>query len=340
LWCRLYRLMAARGLLADDCALRLADYLADTDTAGEDGVIADVPAMLRGYAARCHVSVQTGYNDLRRLTGRGLVRQVQAAAPGHCARYRLSAPAEMIAEHMPGLPGDLARAIERRRPAPEQDGGEPGQDPPADPPCGELDTSPLTREGSPPSPGSAGQQRTTRPRQCRQKGISDEERDHALSVLSACRGEWLAQRGPLGLPGPEQLARVVPIAALALRHAPAGEVAQLLTERVASAGDLPGVLAWRLGRVITAARRPARHVPADERGERYAAMLAARAGNSAPPAPDSAAAAELRRLRGRLGPDRLARHRHDDAALAAEQAAESRSARARGPRPVLQPAGR
>ena len=43
--------------------------------------------------------------------------------------------------------------------------------------------------------------------------------------------------------------------ALALRHVPLGEVIQLLTWHVASARDLPGVLAWRLGQVLTAARR-------------------------------------------------------------------------------------
>ena len=43
--------------------------------------------------------------------------------------------------------------------------------------------------------------------------------------------------------------------ALALRHVPRGEVIQLLTWHVASTRDLPGVLAWRLGQVLTAARR-------------------------------------------------------------------------------------
>jgi hypothetical protein len=39
--------------------------------------------------------------------------------------------------------------------------------------------------------------------------------------------------------------------ALPLRHVPRGEVVQLLTWHVASARDLPGVLAWRLGQVLT-----------------------------------------------------------------------------------------
>ena len=89
--------------------------------------------------------------------------------------------------------------------------------------------------------------------------------------------------------------------ALALRHVPRGEVIQVLTERVAGARDLPGVLAWRLGQLLTAARRPARQVPADEDGARYAAMLAARAGNTPGPAAQAAittaARAELAAIR-------------------------------------------
>jgi hypothetical protein len=62
--------------------------------------------------------------------------------------------------------------------------------------------------------------------------------------------------------------------ALALQHVLRGEVIQLLTECVASARDLPGVLAWRLGQMLTAARRDqVRQVLV---GEDYAAMLASR----------------------------------------------------------------
>jgi hypothetical protein len=75
--------------------------------------------------------------------------------------------------------------------------------------------------------------------------------------------------------------------ALTLRHVPRGEVTQLLTERVADARDPPGVLAWRLGQMLTAVRRDqSRQVPAAA-GARYAAMLAAR-GNT--PGPDARAA--------------------------------------------------
>ncbi len=82
---------------------------------------------------------------------------------------------------------------------------------------------------------------------------------------------------------------------------------QLLTERVASARDLPGVLAWRLGRVLSGARRDmARQVSADGDGARYAAMLAAR-GNT--PGPAARARAELEAIRRRRAPAALAASR-------------------------------
>ena len=113
-WCRLTGLMAARGLLPDGPALRMCRFLADTDAVSGEGGIDDVPAMITAYAARARVSRQTAWTDLGRLTSRGLVRQVQAAAPGQHARYQLSYPAALVDEEMPGLPPGLAR----RPPAP------------------------------------------------------------------------------------------------------------------------------------------------------------------------------------------------------------------------------
>ena len=76
--------------------------------ADAQGMVTGLPDVMRSYAAREHVSVQTGYTDLRRLVLHGLVRQLQAAAPGYPARYRLSVPAAAIPAD---LPADLARAI-------------------------------------------------------------------------------------------------------------------------------------------------------------------------------------------------------------------------------------
>jgi hypothetical protein len=281
--------MEHRGLLDGGPALRMAAYLADTDTVRADGVIPDVPAMLAGYMTRARVSRQTAYTDLGRLVERGLVRQVQAAAPGYRARYRLSAPAAMAAASMPGLPPELARAI-RPGPGAAETGGEHQADEPG-PACGGLDPSPYMREGSPPSPCGTGQGGLRRRIRRRSGGeeIGSEERDQARAVLKACAGEWRAQRGraPAG-----ELARVEVLTALALRHAPPGEVIQLLTWHVAGARDLAGVLAWRLGQVVAAARRPARQVPADEDGARYTAMLAELAGNR-PPNPSAARLAAI-----------------------------------------------
>jgi hypothetical protein len=285
------------------------------------GIITALPQVMASYARREHVSIQTGWTDLGRLVDRGLVRQVAAAAPGRPARYRLSVPAAIIPPDLPaGLariirregPGESRPAAARQRPAPDQAA-----------PCGELDTSPFTREGSPPSPQRPGPAQPRRAAGHRARGISSEERGRAASVLTRCVASWRAQRGPGRLPGPAELAALEPLTALALRHMPPSELAELLTERVASARDLPALLTWRLGRTLRAARRRTA-VPADETSARYAAMLAARTGNSIPRGP---AAAELARLRARLGPGRIPGRWHDYAAIAREQAAASRAAR-------------
>ena len=305
-WWRLFSLLWYRKTIEDPWARRMARHLARV--ADTQGMITALPDVMRSYARANHVSVQTGYTDLRRLVLCGLVRQVQAAAPGHPARYRLSAPAAAIPAD---LPADLARAIRSPRSpgSAAPDGGTQAreQDPgPAS--CGSLDTSPSPYEGSPPSPCSAGPHGPQRRRQhpAREK-ISSEERGQARAVLAASAREWRGQRGRAPVPGSAELARVEAMTALALRHVPRGEVVQLLTWHVAGARDLPGVLAWRLGQVLTAVRRPARQVPADEDGALYAAKLAARAGNTPSPAAQAAIAtarAELDVIRRRHATNR------------------------------------
>ena len=274
LWCRLYRLMAHRGLLTSDPARRLAAYLADTDTVHANGTIPDAPAMLAGYAARAGVSMQTAWTDLGRLTVRGLVRQVQAAAPGIKARYRLSAPAAMIRAHLPGLPPELTRALYRDEPEPADDENQ-GDDSGSGSFCGGLDTSPHTREGSPPPPDGRARHRASRRsgRPCR--GSHDPGNNDAAALLARCRNEWVRQRGEQRVPAPDRLAGLVPLTSRALRvTARPGDVAQLLTERVASADDLVRTLRWRLSREVADARRAEtpRLSPAEERAaERRAA---------------------------------------------------------------------
>jgi hypothetical protein len=121
-------------------------------------------------------------------------------------------------------------------------------------------------------------------------------------VLAASAGEWRAQRGRAPVPGCAELARVEAMTALALRHVPRGEVIQLLTERAANARDLPGALTWRLGQMLTAARRDqSRQVLADEDGVRHTAMLAARGNTPGPTAQVAIAAvrAELTAIQRR-----------------------------------------
>jgi hypothetical protein len=320
-WWRLFCLMWHRGIIRDPWARRMARHLARV--ADAQGMVTALSDVMRSYALRERVSVQTGYTDLRRLVLCGLVRQVQAAAPGYPARYRLSAPTAVIPAD---LPADLARAIHGRSAtqAPSGGPGDPSHAHDHEAPelpelpelsCGSLDTSPLPYEGSPPSPRGADMNGGHhRRRHQPQEQIASNERDHARAVLTASAGEWRAQRGRAPVPGCAELARVEAMTVLALRHVPDGEVIQLLTWHVASARDLPGVLAWRLGQVLTAARRDqAREVPADEDGVRYAVMLADRGNTPSPSARAAIAAAraKLEAIRQQPPVTRVQRQRSD-----------------------------
>jgi hypothetical protein len=148
--------------------------------------------------------------------------------------------------------------------------------------------------------------------------------------LSACRGEWLAQRGPLRVPDPAELRRVETLAALALRYQVPRDVRQILTWHVASADDLAPVLEWRLGRAVRAWRRDSRpdlrdperrraaaeaEEQADQhRAARYAA--AARVIGNGAPCPAEARARALadneRATARRYGADPAAAHRPRD----------------------------
>jgi hypothetical protein len=260
-WWRLVCLMRHRGVLSaqggDACALRMARHLAAV--VGDHGVIADVPEVIRTYTVHHHVSERTAWADLGRLVDRGLLRQLQAAAPGYAARYRLCAPTAVVAEHVPAPPPELAS-------------------------CVGLQTSPSTREGHPPS--RARRARLSIPAGARPGpgGISNEERDSARALLRRCAA------------APPLPARIESMTAVALRHVPPGELQEILTDRLSGARDVAGVLAWRLGRVITAARRRTA-VRADETGARYRTMLAECASR---PGPGAGARAEIERARAIL----------------------------------------
>jgi hypothetical protein len=260
-WWRLVCLMRHGGVLVarggDACALRMARHLAAR--LGDQGVITDVPEVIRTYAAHHHVSERTAWADLGRLVDRCLLRQMQAAAPGYPARYRLCAPAAVVAERMSAPPPELAS-------------------------CVGLHTSPFTREGYPPSRVGGARLSIPADAQPGSGGISIDERDSARALLRRCAVSPT-------LPG-----RIETMTAIALRHVPPSELAEVLTDRLAGARDVAGVLAWRLGRLIAAARRRTT-VPADETGARYRAMLVKCASR---PGPGPGARAELERVRAML----------------------------------------
>lgn len=295
LWCRLYRLMIARGLLDDDPAERLAGFLAITeDLVRADGTIPQARVMLETYAKWAKVSMVTAWADLRRLLRRGLVRQVQAAAPGIPARYRLSAPVAAVRRHMPDLPPDLARALRRHQapepPAedqPEPDGGQdenPGGDDDLNSSCGGVNTTPSLREGYPQPPVGRGPRGTNRRSPRPHRGNHTGNDNGAFGLLARCRTEWGRQRGADRVPSLEELADLVPLTSKLLEViARPGDVEQLLTTRVASAADLRRTLRWRMGRELRDAQRaeaarltPEQEAAAEARAaEYYAARQAA-----------------------------------------------------------------
>jgi hypothetical protein len=207
--------MVHRGVLEYGPAARMAAYLADTDTVHADGTIPDVTAMLAGYAARALVSTQTAWTDLGRLTARGLVRQVQAAAPGIKARYRLSAPAAVLRAHMPGLPPELARALYRDEQEPADDEHQ-GDDSSSGSSCGGLDTSPICARVPPPPDSQAHHRARRRPGRPR-RGIQHSGNNDATVLLARCRSEWVRQRGEQRVPALDELAALVPLTSRALQ---------------------------------------------------------------------------------------------------------------------------
>ncbi|MBG0819125.1 hypothetical protein [Planomonospora sp. ID82291] len=292
LWYRLCALQRHRGQLADECAWRMIAHL--THRADARGRLADVPGIMRSYASVHRVGIRTAWSDFRRVRTLGYVRQTVAAAPGRAARYVLSVPPELPAE----LPASLARAVRREIDPPSaqatgaitraeadrlqaecetvRHGSATGPAIRRQSGCGRLHTSPYTREGSPPSPRDHARDRLQGIPGIPQKGgITDEEKRNALYTVKTCGPHWAWQREDRGLSA-VQVAEVLPLVALLLRHVPQSEAVELMTERTRSAADLPGVIRYRIGRVLAAARRRSK-VRADEDGRGYAAAMTARA---------------------------------------------------------------
>ncbi|MFI6802981.1 hypothetical protein [Streptosporangium canum] len=294
-WYRVAALQRWRGRLVDECAWRMIRHL--THRADERGRLVELQAVIGSYAAVHRVSERIAWADLKRVRELGYVRQTAAAAPGRRARYVLSVPATLPAE----LPRSLARAVRNEiDPAADRARGrqtrvtmdanlaecEMVRYGSATRPaimtqlgCGRLQTSPYTREGSPPSPRDHVLRSLPGLRRARSGGISDEEKATALYVVKGCGPIWARQRGGQVL-GDAQAAELAPLVALLLRHMPPSEAVELLTEQTGSAVDLAGVVRYRIGRQLAAARRRAR-VRADEHGQGYAAAMATRAAAAA-----------------------------------------------------------
>lgn len=312
-------LLEARAGGLHSCALRMAEHLSHrADAAGR---LVDIPGVLAGYAAHHQLSHRVGWTDFMRLVEAGLVRQVCAAAPERQARYVLSMDLAALPDD---LPADLAKELRRYVDNPViaakgrptradedaalaeceviREGSATGPKIAASLGCGRLHTSPYTREGSPPSPQP---QPSQPPRQQLPFPFGgqdlDDEKGGALDFVRELGPDWAAQRGGQVLSDAEA-AELAHLVVLLLRHMPRSEAAELLTAQVASAGDLAGVLRWRIGRTLAGMRRARRRVETirvDDEGQGHAAWLAANAERAEKTAATKAAVIEQARRRAR-----------------------------------------
>lgn len=296
-WFRMVALAWWRGTITDRCAHRMARHI--THHATKAGYVTYMPKVIGLYASQHQVSERTAWKDLDRLRALGLLRKVCAAAPGRPARYALCADLSRLPDD---LPKSLGRAVEevaddpakrakkaptlasihrgladcvtvrygsRTCPTPIQSRG-----------CGLVQTSPYTYEGPTPPP-----RRTTRERCQDQHGdrlwgqeTLNEGQEGGRDVLARCVAVWRMQRAgkvPAGteVPTAAGLASVEHLVALLLRYLPPGEVEELLSEQVASARDMVGLVTWRVGRCLRGLRNR-RQVAIDEDRQRHAAWIA------------------------------------------------------------------
>ncbi|PZG01300.1 hypothetical protein C1J01_48100, partial [Nonomuraea aridisoli] len=168
-WFRVFRLSWRRGYLRDEAAHRMAAHL--THWATTRGIVRDMRRVMDAYAAVHQVSVRTGWKDLARLVDAGLVRKVAGSAPGRAAVYALVLD---LARLRADFPKDLGREIEKTADDPKsraagkptlasihaalsacvtvQYGAASTPTPVRSFCCGQVHTSPYTREGPAPPP--------------------------------------------------------------------------------------------------------------------------------------------------------------------------------------------
>jgi hypothetical protein len=325
----------------------MTGYLTCIAGADAAGRIPNIGRLIASYAKWHGVSEATAYRHWRVVRELGLVRQTQHSAPGEHARYVLCFPPAQLPNDLPipdssVQPMDLAAHLQAWDDHADQALEEaaelelvrygaatsmrtatttsaPGTGPDAAPQTStDADPDslsayyckafPLYAKAKNPS-AQASTVHRARPVANRRGGrISDEERAHALTVLSDCMPRWVAQRGPNRLPRDAELERLVPLLVLVLRHTPPSEAVELLTNQVRSADSLAGVLTWRLGRTLRALRARFNR-PVDDDGEIYAATRALRAAEAAARHEQTAAARQAAKDALHSALNRIARRR-------------------------------
>lgn len=232
-WWRYVRLAAKRGQL-HPCAQRLAKHL--SWHLGDRCTLTEIRMLLAGYAAYHGLSLRTAWTDWGRLVEAGWLSPTRAPAnqgrsrlqgpgSGRAARYVLTAPAALITQ----LRSRSCRSV-----------------------ATSLDTFSL--EEASPSPSVPPH------RQDQVKGWitlcspTPTQRRDASALLAGCHERWRRQRPDSDLLTRPNWQRLLPLVAQVQRHRPNVSLTAVLTDRVASARSLPGVLTWRLWRLLRQTR--------------------------------------------------------------------------------------
>ncbi len=243
-WWRCLRLSCSRGEL-HPCAERLGKHL--SWQLGGQVTLTDIRSVLGGYAVYHGLSIRTAWTDWGRLVQAGWLSPTcspanqgrsspQGPGSGRAARYVLTAPAALIRQ---------LRSRSHR----------PAATAPCTSRCGtSLDTFSL--EEASPSPSvpplwqdhQRGWVTLCRPTPTQRREVS--------ALLAGCHEPWRRQRPDGKLLTRPDWQRLLPLVAQVQAHRPDVTLTALLTDRVASARSLPGVLAWRLWRLLRQSRTP------------------------------------------------------------------------------------
>jgi hypothetical protein len=232
-WWRCLRVSSSWGKL-HPCAERLAKHL--SWQLGDRVTLTDIRSVLGGYAAYHGLSMRTAWTDWGRMVAAGWLTPTRAPAnqgpsrpqgpgSGRAARYTLTAPAQVITK-LRSRSCQLVTA---------------------------LDTFSL--EEASPSPSVPPH------RQDHQRGWITlcsptlTQRQDASALLAGCQEPWRRQRSNRDLLTRPDWQRLLPLVAQVQSQRPDVPLTAVLTDRVASARSLPGVLAWRLWQLLRQPRR-------------------------------------------------------------------------------------